>query len=93
MGPGCHLRGQTGHRFGGVQHVSLLTEGGQNSKYTKLTTTNLFERTVVWDGGSHADVLTHLGLEDGLVNQGVVALRQDSLPQLLLVGRNIFLLE
>lgn len=75
MGPGCHLRGQTGHRLGGVQHVSL------------------FERTVVWDGGSHADVLTHLGLEDGLVNQGVVALRQDSLPQLLLVGRNIFLLE
>lgn len=92
MGPGGHLRGQTGHRLGGVQHVSLLTERGQNRKYTKLST-NLFERTIVWDGGSHADVLAPLGLEDGLVDQGIVALSQDSLPQLLLVGRNIFLLE
>ena len=34
---------------------------------------------VVWNSGSDAEVSSHLGLDDRLVDEGVVALGQDSL--------------
>ena len=41
---------------------------------------------VVWHGRSDAEVSSHLGLDDRLVDERVVALCQDSLLHLFLVG-------
>ena len=71
-----------------MNSVSLPAEiiGGETIKYILRFAFYLLEVGIVGHRGGDAEVASHLGLDDRLVDEGVVTLGQDSFRQLLLVG-------